>query len=139
MTNRETPRSWRGVRDRDIFLGVDRQAVLVVDDEPSIRLLCRINLELEGFDVLEAGTLAEARAAISSRDVSVVLLDLRIGHETGGDLVQELRDRQPHVAVAFVTGSAEITPTDHGLADAYLPKPFTIEALLTTVKRLAAR
>ena len=42
---------------------VDRPAVLVVDDEPSIRLLCRINLELEGFDVLEAGTLAEARAA----------------------------------------------------------------------------
>jgi two-component system response regulator PilR (NtrC family) len=118
---------------------VDRQAVLVVDDEPSIRLLCRINLELEGFDVLEAATLAEARAAVSSRDVSVVLLDLRIGRETGGDLVQELRDRQPRVPVAFVTGSAEITPTDHGLADAYLSKPFTIEALLTTVRQLAAR
>lgn len=113
--------------------------MLVVDDEPSIRLLCRINLELEGFDVLEAGTLAEARAAVSSRDVSVVLLDLRIGHETGGDLVEELRNRQPPVPVAFVTGSAEIGPVNHGLADAYLEKPFTIEALLSTVKRLAAR
>jgi len=113
--------------------------VLVVDDEPSIRLLCRINLELEGFEVLEAATLAEARAAVSSRDVSVVLLDLRIGRETGGDLVQELRDRHPPVPVAFVTGSAEINPTDHGLADAYLSKPFTIEALLSTVRRLAAR
>ncbi|HEX3055858.1 MAG TPA: response regulator [Gaiellaceae bacterium] len=118
---------------------MDRQAVLVVDDEPSIRLLCRINLELEGFDVLEAGTLAEARAAVSSHDVSVVLLDLRIGRETGGDLVQELRDRRPPVPVALVTGSADVTPTDHGLADAYLQKPFTIEALLTTVHRLAAR
>jgi DNA-binding response OmpR family regulator len=138
MTSRETPPSRSGVRDRDIFPGVDRQAVLVVDDEPSIRLLCRINLELEGFDVLEAGTLAEARAAVSSRDVSVVLLDLRIGHETGGDLVHELRSRQPPVPVAFVTGSAEINPVDH-VADAYLQKPFTIEALLSTVRRLAAR
>jgi len=113
--------------------------VLVVDDEPSIRLLCRINLELEGFDVLEAGTLAEARAAVSSRDVSVVLLDLRIGHETGADLVHELRNRQPPVPIAFVTGSSEINPVDHDLADAYLRKPFTIEALLSTVRRLAAR
>jgi two-component system response regulator PilR (NtrC family) len=117
---------------------VDRQAVLVVDDEPSIRLLCRINLELEGFDVLEAGTLAEARAAVSSREVSVVLLDLRIGHETGCDLVQELRDRRPPVPVAFVTGSAEINPADQ-VPDAYLRKPFTIEALLSTVRGLAAR
>jgi DNA-binding response OmpR family regulator len=118
---------------------VERQSVLVVDDEPSIRLLCRINLELEGFEVLEAGTLAEARAAVSSRDVSVVLLDLRIGHENGGVLAQELRNRQPPVPVAFVTGSSEISPVDRGLADAYLCKPFTIEALLSTVRRLAAR
>jgi two-component system, OmpR family, response regulator len=117
---------------------VDRPAVLVVDDEPSIRLLCRINLELEGFDVLEAGTLAEARAAVASRDLSVVLLDLRIGHETGSDLVRELHDRTPRVPVAFVTGSAEIGPNVDGLADAYLRKPFTIDALLSTVKRLAA-
>ena len=36
--------------------------VLVVDDAPSLRLLCRVNLELEGYRVLEAGTLAEAAA-----------------------------------------------------------------------------
>jgi DNA-binding response OmpR family regulator len=113
--------------------------VLVVDDEPSIRLLCRINLELEGFDVLEAGTLAEARAAVASRDLSVVLLDLRIGNETGGDLLNELRMRTPPVPVAFVTGSAEIGPRMDQLADAYLRKPFTIDDLLSTVRRLAAR
>jgi DNA-binding response OmpR family regulator len=124
---------------RSTFPAVDRPAVLVVDDEPSIRLLCRINLELEGFDVLEAGTLAEARAAAASRDLSVVLLDLRIGNETGSDLVRELHERKPRVPVAFVTGSAEIGPNVDGLADAYLRKPFTIDALLSTVKRLVAR
>jgi len=118
---------------------MDRPAVLVVDDEPSIRLLCRINLELEGFEVLEAGSLAEARAAVASRDLSVVLLDFRVGNETGGDLVQELRERTPPVPVAFVTGSAELGPRIDGMADAYLRKPFTIEDLLATVRRLAAR
>jgi len=118
---------------------VERPAVLVVDDEPSIRLLCRINLELEGFDVVEAGTLAEARAAVASRDLSVVLLDLRIGNETGGDLLQELHARTPPVPVAFVTGSAEIVPRVDGVADAYLRKPFTIDDLLSTVRRLAGR
>jgi DNA-binding response OmpR family regulator len=113
--------------------------VLVVDDEPSIRLLCRINLELEGFDVLEAGTLAEARAAAASRDLSVVLLDFRVGHESGGDLLQELQGRRPPVPVAFVTGSADLGPRIDGLADAYLRKPFTIDDLLSTVRRLAAR
>ncbi len=113
--------------------------MLVVDDEPSIRLLCRINLELEGFEVLEAGSLAEARAAVESRDLSVVLLDFRVGNETGGDLVQELRERTPPVPVAFVTGSADLGPRIDGMADAYLRKPFTIEDLLATVRRLAAR
>jgi DNA-binding response OmpR family regulator len=118
---------------------VDRRAVLVVEDEPSLRLLCRINLELEGYDVLEAATLAEARAAVASRPPNVVLLDLRIGNENGADLIDELRSRTPPVPVAIVTGSAGVGPGPEGLADAYLRKPYTIDDLLSTVKNLASR
>jgi two-component system C4-dicarboxylate transport response regulator DctD len=118
---------------------VDRQAVLVVEDEPSLRLLCRINLELEGFDVVEASTLAEARAAVEARRPSVVLLDLKIGRESGADLIDELRSKTPPVPVALVTGSAALGPTVEALADAYLRKPYTIDDLLSTVKNLAAR
>ncbi|MGH2970553.1 MAG: response regulator [Gaiellaceae bacterium] len=118
---------------------MERPAVLVVEDEPSLRLLCRINLELEGFDVVEAGTLAEARAAVESRVPNVVLLDLKIGRESGADLIGELRGRTPPVPVALVTGSAALGPSVEGLADAYLRKPYTIDALLSTVKNLAAR
>jgi len=137
MTKRETARSPTGLRD--IFPAVDRPAVLVVEDEPSLRLLCRINLELEGFDVVEAATLAEARAAVEARRPSVVLLDLRIGRESGADLIGELRNRTPPVPVALVTGSAALGPDVEGLADAYLRKPYTIDALLATVRDLAAR
>jgi two-component system response regulator PilR (NtrC family) len=137
MTKRETACSPTEVRD--IVLAVDRPAVLVVEDEPSLRLLCRINLELEGFDVIEAATLGEARAAVAARVPSVVLLDLRIGRESGADLIGELRNRTPPVPVALVTGSAALGPNVDGLADAYLRKPYTIDALLSTVKSLAAR
>src|ERR671929_1381952 len=58
-------------------------SVLVVDDEPSIRLLCRVNLELEGYRVLEADTLAQARERLRDEDVSVVLLDVHVGSEEG--------------------------------------------------------
>jgi DNA-binding response OmpR family regulator len=112
--------------------------VLVVDDEPSIRLLCRINLELEGYRVMEAGTLAEARAAAASPDLSLVLLDLRLGNESGRTLLEELRSRTPPVPVALVTGSAELDRGD-GAADAALVKPFTIDALLRTVRELTSR
>ena len=113
--------------------------MLVVEDEPSLRLLCRINLELEGFDVFEASTLAEARAAVAARRPNVVLLDLKIGRESGADLIDELRMRTPPVPVALVTGSAAVGSNAEGLADAYLRKPYTIDDLLSTVKDLAAR
>jgi DNA-binding response OmpR family regulator len=60
-------------------MGAERATVLVVDDDPSLRLLCRVNLELEGYRVLEAGDLAAARSALSGDDVDVILLDVHLG------------------------------------------------------------
>jgi DNA-binding response OmpR family regulator len=113
--------------------------VLVVDDEPAIRLLCRVNLELEGFDVREAATLAEARAAIEADYPAVVLLDMHVGHERGATLLTEIRLRQPRIAVALVTGSVEVEYGEGTSgADAVIVKPFTIEELTGTVRALAA-
>jgi DNA-binding response OmpR family regulator len=112
--------------------------VLVVDDEPSIRLLCRVNLELEGYEVVEAGTLADAREAVATREIALVLLDLHVGHESGRVLLEELRAGTPPVPVALVTGSAELHPSGDATADATLMKPFTIEQLLGTVRHLIA-
>jgi len=112
--------------------------VLVVDDEPSIRLLCRINLELEGFEVLEAATLGEARSRLESSSVDVVLLDLHLGRELGQTLVKEIAARTPRVPVVLVTGTAELPSAEESGADAVLPKPFQIDRLVATVRALAA-
>ncbi len=113
-------------------------AVLVVDDDPSIRLLCRINLELEGFRVREAATLDEARAALDEGDVAVVLLDVHVGREDGLALLDEVRERRPGLPVALLTGTSEVDAPLRERADAVLAKPFTLDQLGATVRRLAS-
>jgi DNA-binding response OmpR family regulator len=113
---------------------VDRPVVLVVEDEQSLRLLCRINLELEGFDVVEAASLAEARAALEVCEPAVVLLDLGLGRDNGAELLPDLK-----APVALLTGSATVEPEVASSAAARLPKPFSIADLISTVTSLAAR
>jgi DNA-binding NtrC family response regulator len=112
--------------------------VLVVDDEPAIRLLCRVNLQLDGYAVLEAATLAAAREALAAGGVDVVLLDLHLGNERSEALIAECAAADPRVPVVLVTGSAEAAAARRVGADAVLPKPFEIEALAATVSRLVS-
>ena len=116
----------------------DAPTVLVVDDEPSIRLLCRVNLELEGYRVLEAATLADARRAVVDEPVQVALLDVHLGADDGRELLRELRERHPEVRVALLSGSADREQIAREQADALIPKPFVLEELIATVARLAA-
>jgi DNA-binding NtrC family response regulator len=111
--------------------------VLVVDDEPSIRLLCRVNLELDGHEVLEADSLASARAALAEEDVHVVLLDVHLRGERSDALIGECHARRPPIPVVLVTGSADATQGGLTDADVILPKPFELDALLATVRSLA--
>jgi DNA-binding response OmpR family regulator len=111
--------------------------VLVVDDEPAMRLLCRVNLELEGFSVLEAASVQAAREALSGRHVDVVLVDVRIGPADGRDLIRELRAAGDTPRCALLTGSIELSQEERAGADDLIEKPFTIDTLVGTVRRLA--
>jgi two-component system, OmpR family, KDP operon response regulator KdpE len=108
--------------------------VLVVDDDASIRLLCRLNLELDGWHVLEAATLPSAREQLEAGDIGVVVLDVHVGSGNGIEFLQELRRERPTIKVAMLTGSENVG--DVG-SDAVIPKPFTIEQLTSTVANLA--
>lgn len=111
--------------------------ILVVDDEPSIRLLCRVNFELEGHEVLEAHSLATAREALEEQEIDVVVLDVHLRGERSDELVAECRSQQPPIPVVLVTGSLDPAHPDLHRADAVLPKPFELDQLLSTVRRLA--
>jgi len=90
-------------------MGEGKGTVLVLDDEPSLRLLCRVNLELAGYRVLEAGTLEEARRALDSEPVDAALLDMHVGTEYGLELIPELRGLEPPAAVVVLSGTSEVT------------------------------
>ncbi len=113
--------------------------VLVVDDEPSLRLLCRVNLELAGLTVLEAGTLDEARALLEFAAIDLVLLDVHIAGSDGSGLLDELRAADSDVKVVMLTGSADIGSPRFASADRAIAKPFDPLELVTVVSELVRR
>lgn len=102
----------------------------MVDDEPSIRLLCRINLELEGIRVLEASTLAEAMEHLADGAVDVVLLDVHVGADDGLRLIDAARPAR----VVLLTGSAKLDDETRASVDGVLSKPFGLGDLSAAVR-----
>src|SRR5687767_4250820 len=107
--------------------------VLVVDDEPSLRLLCRVNLELEGYTVREAGTLARALEELEHTVPDVVLLDLHVGADDGLDLLDEIEALDLPTRVVLLSGTSEVRPELRARVDAVLGKPFDLKRLAAAV------
>jgi len=110
--------------------------VLVVEDDDSMRLLCRVNLELEGYRVLEAEKVSTAQELIRSEPIDLVLLDVHVRGEEGYGLIEIIRGTGANMRVAVMSGTTEVSPERRALADAVLAKPFKLEELMSTVKRL---
>jgi DNA-binding response OmpR family regulator len=111
--------------------------VLIVDDDASLRLLCRVNLELEGYHVLEAPSVAAAEDAVAADPVDLFLLDIHIGADDGLALMRSLRAREHNAPVVLFSGSATLDSITVAEADGVVPKPFRLEQLLDVVRALA--
>ena len=101
-----------------------------------MRLMCRVNLELEGYRVLEADNLDRARELINGEKIDVVLLDVHVQSGNGYDLLGLARERD--IRIALMTGSAKVGELERSLVDAVLRKPFEIDELHSTVSTLAS-
>jgi DNA-binding response OmpR family regulator len=111
--------------------------VVVADDDDAIRLLCRVNLELEGYRVAEAANSRELARVAEEEDVALVLLDVHLGSEDGIEVARGLRERHPGIAIAFLSGSVDFGERSASVSDAAIRKPFTLEEFTATVHRLA--
>jgi putative two-component system response regulator len=122
---------------------LERSAVLVVDDDDGVRRAITRFLELEGYNVLGAGTIAEARVLLDTREVVVVLADITMrAGDNGLDLLAEVRETHPDVDVLLMTGNSDLSSAVEALkrgAYDYLRKPFPFETLRAALARAFER
>jgi putative two-component system response regulator len=125
------------------WLSLERSAVLVVDDDEGVRKSITRFLELDGYSVLAAGTLAEARHLLATREVLVVLSDITMQDgDNGLDLLAEVRERRPDLDVLLMTGNSDLASAIEALkrgAYDYLRKPFAFDALRAALRRAVER
>ncbi len=118
--------------------------VLVIDDEAPIRLLCKVNLEAEGMDVLEA---ADGPAGLDlSRESTpdIVLLDVMMPGLDGWQVAEQLLqdERTSEIPIIFLTARAEFRDRARGLDIGgidYVTKPFNPLELAPLVRDLLER
>ena len=118
--------------------------VLVIDDEAPIRLLCRVNLEAEGMQVLEAADGPSGLEKARAEAPDVVLLDVMMPGLDGWRVAEELLDdpRTESIPIVFLTARAELRDRARGIdlgGIDYVTKPFNPVELAPLVRELLDR
>lgn len=116
--------------------------ILIVDDEPAVRMMLEAALRSHGYRVQSAASGLEARAAISDDEFDLILLDLRLGDLDGIDVLQEVKQRWPNTEVILLTAhgsiNSAISALRHGAFD-YLLKPAQVNDIRDRVERALVR
>jgi two-component system, OmpR family, alkaline phosphatase synthesis response regulator PhoP len=118
--------------------------VLVIDDEAPIRLLCRVNLEAEEMDVIEAADGPSGVEKAQDESPDVILLDVMMPGLDGWHVAEQLLqdDRTRGIPIIFLTARAEFRDRARGLDIGgvdYITKPFNPLELAPLVQRLLDR
>ena len=117
------------------------KTVVVVDDDPKVRLLLRRCLETDSYRVLEADSGKALDDHLSSGRVDLITLDLNLGAENGLTIAADLRAKS-EVPIIIVTGKGDVIDKVVGLemgADDYISKPFHVREVLARVRSVMRR
>lgn len=118
-------------------------SILVVEDDPNLRLGLRDNLENQGgYAVEEATNVREAREHLSKRSFHLILLDVMLPDGDGYSLCRSLRDEGVTTPVLMLTARTLEDDVVRGFdvgADDYLAKPYRLRELMARIRVLARR
>jgi two-component system KDP operon response regulator KdpE len=124
----------------------DPLRILLVEDEPANRVLLRAVLAraadeaIRSANLREAGTLAEARAALVDQKPELVVLDMRLPDGNGLDLAREVMSSGPGRPAVLILSASVLAPDRDAAvqagADAFLGKPYSPADLLRTIQDL---
>ena len=120
---------------------MDQRKILIVDDEPGLRDLVRINLEHEGFGVVQAENGVLGLDAVREEHPDLVILDVMMPEMDGWETCKKLREFS-QVPVLMLTARVQSQDIVTGLnsgADDYLLKPFNMDELMARVRALLRR
>ncbi|PIE00265.1 MAG: phosphate regulon transcriptional regulatory protein PhoB [Thiothrix nivea] len=123
---------------------VSKKQILLVEDEVAIRQMIRLALEREHYEIIETGTVAEARTAIAEQVPDLLLVDWMLPDQSGLELIKRLRaeERTRAVPMIMLTARAEERYMIKGLeagADDYIYKPLSLKNLQARIKALLRR
>ena len=149
-----TPGGHRRYRQRDLDAFVAGSAggaatarsrpaplVLIVDDDPRIREFVRVNLEMDGYAVREAGSAEEGLDALEAEPPDLILLDVMMPQVDGWQMLQRVRERHgvDSIQVIMFSGQIDADAADQAEASgaqAFLGKPFNPQELVSRTKEL---
>ncbi|MGB0084383.1 MAG: response regulator [Rhodomicrobiaceae bacterium] len=115
--------------------------ILVVDDDPEVRMLLRRCLERESYAVSEAQNGDELFAELERHPVNLITLDLALGGEDGLELARRIRAKR-NVPIVMISGKGDTIDRVVGLelgADDYISKPFHLREVLARVRAVLRR
>ncbi len=121
-------------------IGTPTLSILVVDDEPNIRKTLGISLEAEGHKVVAVSNARDALEEAGQRYFDLALVDLRLGTESGMDLIPRLQALCPWLRCIVITAYASIDSAVEAMrrgAFDYLPKPFTHDQVTVLISKVA--
>lgn len=116
--------------------------ILVVDDEPNVRLSYRVTLETEGLAVSEADCAARALELFDAHHFDLAILDMRMPEMDGLELLEEMRKRAISTTAVIITAYGDVPHAVRAMqlgAIDFLQKPLTPEALRNLVTEILTR
>jgi len=123
--------------------GTPDATVLVVEDEAHLAAGLKLNLELDGYRVVNARTIREATAQlVQAAPIDLIVLDIMLPDGDGYGFCRQLREAGQFVPVIMLTARGTAEERVRGLnagADDYLPKPFALPELLARVRSALRR
>jgi len=115
---------------------MNRECILIIDDEPQIRKLLRLTLDAEGYKIAEASTGLEGIDQFTSVRPHLVLLDLGLPDKSGQEILKQIRSLSPVPIIILSVQNNDrekIEALDNG-ADDYLTKPFSTPELKARIR-----
>lgn len=118
---------------------VEKNKILVVDDEDALRTVLSGELVSEGYEVRTASDGDEAMSGLQKETFDLVLLDIKMPRVNGFEVLRFIKEKHPKTKVVMLTGFADLKNAIESKklgAEDFVSKPYDLVDLLTTIERV---